>query len=111
MFRNVFGSIGISASTALVEQRSQIRQSYLSQWLSPLHQPYDTLVARYQRTLEAMGHDRRGGPWDRGRQGLSEFTTQVAVLAYSDVFRLFGVVAFIAVPLCFLLSGKTRAAT
>jgi DHA2 family multidrug resistance protein len=35
------------------------------------------------------------------------FMQQVAVLAYSDVFFQFAILAFLAVPLCFLLSGKT----
>ena len=34
MFRNVFGSIGISLSTAEVTQRSQVHQTYMSQWAS-----------------------------------------------------------------------------
>ncbi len=106
MFRNVFGSIGISVSTALVGQRSQIRQSYLSQWLSPFHQPYEALVARYQRTLETMGHGPGVAHGIAVGKVYREFATQVAVLAYSDVFMLFAIVAFVAVPFCFLLSGK-----
>ena len=45
MFRNVFGSIGISAATAQITQRSQTHQTYLSQWASPFHQPYEALIA------------------------------------------------------------------
>jgi MFS transporter, DHA2 family, multidrug resistance protein len=107
MFRNVFGSIGISASTALVDQRSQVQQSYLSQWLSPFHQPYNALVAKYEQSLIAMG--RTGETVHSVAVGrvYQDFIRQVAVLAYSDVFFLLAVVAFMVVPFCFLLSGKT----
>jgi DHA2 family multidrug resistance protein len=34
------------------------------------------------------------------------FRTQVAVLAYSDVFLFFSFLAFCAVPFCFLISAR-----
>jgi len=111
MFRNVFGSIGISLGTALVVQRSQVHQSYLSQYATPLYEPYNALVANYERTLIAMGraaqyaHDAAVG------KVYQTFQTQVAILAYSDVFLFFGFAALCVVPLCFLASGgRTKAA-
>ncbi len=106
MFRNVSGSIGVSLSTALVEQRSQVRQSYLSQWISPFHQPYEALVARYQRTLASMGHAAGAHSLAVG-EVYRQFEMQVSILAYSDVFFLLAIVAFAVVPLCFLLTAKT----
>ena len=38
-----------------VTERSQVHQSYLAQWTSPLNQPYQALVAQYEQTLRAMG--------------------------------------------------------
>ena len=38
---------------------------------------------------------------------MRHFATQVAVLAYSDVFYYCAILAFIVVPFCFLLSPKT----
>ncbi len=86
MFRNVFGSIGISLSTAQVTQRSQVHQTYLSQWASPFHQPYQALVASYERTLRSLG--RVGAPAHDVAVGqvYQVFRTQVTVLAYADVF-------------------------
>jgi DHA2 family multidrug resistance protein len=107
MFRNVFGSIGISLSTAQITQRSQVHQTYLSQWASPFHQPYQTLIAGYERTLRSLGrvgaqaHDVAVG------QVYQSFRTQVTVLAYADVFYFCAIVAFIVVPFCFLISPKT----
>ena len=107
MFRNLFGSIGISLSTAEVTQRSQVHQSYLSQWASPFHQPYQALVAQYEQALRAMGrasavvHDIAVG------RVYQVFRTQAAVLGYADVFFYCAIIAFAVVPFCFLLSPKT----
>jgi MFS transporter, DHA2 family, multidrug resistance protein len=107
MFRNVFGSIGISLSTAEITQRSQVHQNYLSQWASPFNQPYQALVAQYEQALRAMGrvgaaaHDAAVG------RVYQVFRVQAAVLGYSDVFFYCAMISFIVVPFCFLLSPKT----
>jgi MFS transporter, DHA2 family, multidrug resistance protein len=106
MLRNVFGSIGISVSTAMITERTQIHQSYLARWASPFHQPFNELIANYERSLTAMGrpassvHDIAVG------QAYQVFRIQAAVLAYSDVFLFAGIVAFAVVPFCFFLSPK-----
>lgn len=106
VFRNIFGSIGVSVATAMITERTQIHQSYLARWASPFHQPFNELIAHSERTLTAMGramsavHDTAVG------QAYQAFRVQAAVLAYSDVFLLAGAVAFAVVPFCFFLSGK-----
>ena len=109
MVRNVSGSIGISVATALITDRSQIRQSYLSQYASPLHQPYNALVAQYERALTAMGHAAGSAHDVAVGKVYQVFQTQVSVLAYSDVFLFFSYVAFVAAPFCLLLSTKKAA--
>ena len=107
MFRNIFGSIGIALATAQVTERSQVHQSYLSQWTTPFNQPYQALVAQYEQTLHSLGrvgaaaHDAAVG------RVYQVFRTQAAILGYRDVFFYCAVVAFLVVPLCFLLSPKT----
>jgi DHA2 family multidrug resistance protein len=107
MFRNVFGSIGISLATAQVTQRSQVHQTYLSQWASPFHQPFQALIATYEQTLRSMG--RAGAAVHDVAVGrvYQVFRAQVSVLAYADIFYYSAIVAFIVVPFCFLLSSKT----
>jgi DHA2 family multidrug resistance protein len=107
MFRNIFGSIGIALATAQVTERSQVHQSYLSQWTTPFNQPYQALVAQYEQTLHSLGrvgaaaHDAAVG------RVYQVFRTQAAILGYRDVFFYCAIVAFLIVPLCFLLSPKT----
>ena len=107
MFRNVFGSIGISLATAAITQRSQTHQVYLSGRASPFNQPFDALVATYEQALRALGrtgaavHDAALG------QVFQVVRLQATMLAYSDVFMYCAIVAFLVVPLCFFLSpGK-----
>jgi DHA2 family multidrug resistance protein len=106
MFRNVFGSIGISLSTAEITQRSQVHQTYLSQWASPFNQPYQTMIATYEQALRSMGragtavHDVAVG------HAYQVFQAQVSVLAYADVFFYCAMIAFMVVPFCFLLSPQ-----
>ena len=107
MFRNVFGSVGISLATSQITQRSQVHQSYLSQWATPFHQPYQALVAQYERSLRAMGHAGAGVHDTAVGHVYQVMRTQVAILAYTDVFFYCAVVAFAVVPFCFLLSAKT----
>jgi MFS transporter, DHA2 family, multidrug resistance protein len=110
MFRNVFGSIGISLSTAQVTERSQVHQGYLSQWASPFHQPYQALVAQYEQTLRSMG--RAGASVHDAAVGrvYQVYRTQASILGYSDVFFYCAIIAFAVVPFCFLLSAKTGGA-
>jgi DHA2 family multidrug resistance protein len=107
MFRNVFGSIGISLSTAQITERSQVHQSYLSQWATPFHQPYNALIAQYEGTIRAMG--RAGAAAHDAAIGrvYQAFRLQASILAYSDVFFYCAILAFMVVPLCFVLSPKT----
>jgi DHA2 family multidrug resistance protein len=106
MFRNVFGSIGISLSTAQITQRSQVHQTYLSQWASPFHQPYQALIATYEQALRGLGragaavHDTAVG------RVYQVYRIQATVLGFCDVFYYCAIVAFLMVPFCFLLSPK-----
>ena len=104
MLRNVFGSIGISISTAMITERTQIHQSYLARWATPFHQPYNTLVAGYERTLTAMGHPASAVHDIAVGKVYQVFRTQASILAYSDVFLYAAIVSFAVVPFCFFLS-------
>ena len=105
MFRNVFGSIGISLASAMIIERTQVHQSYLAQWASPFHQPFNELIARYEKTLMAMGYAARAAHDAAVGKVYQLYRTQAEVLGYSDVFRYTAIVAFAVVPVCFFLSG------
>jgi len=106
MFRNVFGSVGISLATAAITQRSQTNQFYLSRWATPFHQPYNDLVATYEKALIAAGRAASAAHQVAVGRVYQAFLKQVQVLAYADVFLYCAILAFAVVPICFLLSAK-----
>ena len=109
MFRNVFGSIGISLATSQVTQRTQVHQTYLSQWMTPLNSNYAALVASYERTLLSLGRA-AGAVHDMAVSRVYQtFRSQAVIMAYSDIFLYCAVASFLIVPLCFLVSPKKAA--
>jgi len=105
MFRNVFGSIGISGSTALVAHETQVRQTYLSQWTSVGNAPFQSLVAAYQRTIESMGQTADVAHRLALTRVYQTFQQQSSILAYSDMFLYCAVIAFLVVPCCLFISA------
>ncbi len=109
MFRNVFGSIGISLSTAMVTERTQADQANISQFMTPLHAGYNSYIAKAEDTLRTLGraastvHDAAVG------QLYQTYLKQAATLAYANVFMYASVIAFLVVPFCFLISKKMAA--
>jgi MFS transporter, DHA2 family, multidrug resistance protein len=106
MFRNVFGSIGISLSTAMITQRTQTHQAGLAKWASPFHQPFNDLIASYQQSIIAMGHAASAAHDVAVGKVYQAFRSQAAMLGYSDVFLYLSVIAFCVVPFCFFLTNK-----
>ena|ERR1700730_10679063 len=85
--------------------KTQVHQSYLAQWATPFHQPFNELIAVYQRALIAMGHAASAAHDIAVGRVYQAYRTQAEVLGYSDVFLYAATVAFAVVPLCFVLSG------
>jgi DHA2 family multidrug resistance protein len=109
MFRNVFGSIGISLSTAMVTERRQVDQAQLSTFMTPLHQGYNMLIQESERTFRTLGRTAVAAHDQAVSHTYQTFLGQAAILAYGNVFQYAAVVAFLVVPFCFLISKKTAA--
>ena len=109
MFRNVAGSIGISLATAMVTERTQVRMAHLSANLTPFNQGYVDALARYTEPLVQLGVAQ--GQLSTTANGLiyQQLRSQAAILGYADVFLGCALLAFVGVPLAFLLSaGKGK---
>ena len=106
MIRNVSGAIGISLGTALIQQQTQIRSAHLSKWMTPLYQPFNTLLAQYERSLRSLGRAASMVRQDAMGQIYQTFRAQAKVLAYCDIYLVFAVMAFAVVPLGFLFSSR-----
>jgi len=107
MFRNYFGSLSISAATALVTERSQVRQAYLVAHTSPLDRGYTMTMNQLQGDFLAQGNPAAGTAQQVTNWLYQQLHAQAAILAYSDVFMITAIMAFMIVPFCFLMSSKT----
>ncbi len=107
MLRNVSGSIGISLSTAGVTQRTQIRQSYLADNLTPFNQNYNDLLHTTTHAIQGLGQS--AGQASQAAMGrvLMVLEQQAAILAYRDVFAYCAIAAFCIVPVTFLFEART----
>ncbi len=109
MFRNVGGAIGISVATAMVTERRQSDQAHLSKFVTPLNQGYNELIQRSEASLRTLGYA-AGSVHDQAvAHTYQTYLRQASVLAYNNVFQYSAVLAFMVVPLCFLISKKTAA--
>jgi len=109
MFRNISGSIGISLATAMVTERTQVRMAHLSSNLTPFDQGYVDALARYTQPLVQLGVAQAQQAITANGLIYQQLRSQAAILGYSDVFLMCATLAFIAVPLAFLLSsGKPK---
>ncbi len=106
MFRNVFGSIGISLSTATVADRAQMHQNFLVQWATPFHQPFNNLMGVYEQSLRAAGNAAAAAHNMALGRAYQVIRTQSAIMAYCDTFVYCAIVAFCVVPFCFLMTSK-----
>jgi DHA2 family multidrug resistance protein len=104
MLRNVSGSIGISIATATVTERTQARQAHLSTWLTPLNQSFNVLVAQNEQALRSLGRAASTLHDQAVAYTFQILEQQAAVMAYSDTFIYFAVIAAVMVPIAMMLS-------
>jgi DHA2 family multidrug resistance protein len=103
MLRNISGSIGISLSTAMVVERTQVHQAYLARHLTPYDQPYQEFIDQLQRSLTGRFAP---GQLHQTAEGVanSMLTLQASILAYIDIFTVTAAAAFVMIPVTFLFA-------
>ena len=101
--RNVGGSIGVSMSQTLLEQREQFHQTRLVDHLVPSNLAYQQTLSQLTQYFTTHG----SSSYTAKQQALgwigAQMLSQAALLSYIDVFWVFAVLAVGAVPLAFLL--------
>ncbi len=106
MMRNVLGSLGISAATALVTTRTQIREAHMVHWMTPFHQPFNDYNANTRAVLHQLGRAPAAISAGVNQQIYQQYIQQASVLAYNDSFMFFGAIAMAVVPFCWLLKSR-----
>lgn len=107
MFRNLAGSIGISAATSLVTERGQAHQAHLVPHLTPLDPAFNLTLSQVSHFFRAHGMVKAVADTEALGWMLSTLETQSSILAYADVFAIAAIAAFLIVPFCFLFD-RTR---
>ncbi|MCK8786726.1 DHA2 family efflux MFS transporter permease subunit [Roseomonas sp. NAR14] len=105
MCRNVLGGIGISVSTALVQDHMQIRQAHMVGHLSPTNEPYNVLLQQLRQAFVDHGYSAAEAAQLATGQVFQMLRAQVAVLAYGDVFIITACLAFLIIPAALMMSG------
>jgi MFS transporter, DHA2 family, multidrug resistance protein len=105
MSRNVFGGIGISISTAIVDNYQQANQTQLAAHLTPTNQPYVVLLQRVQQELINLGHSAAAAAQMAPGQIYQMLQSQDAILSYNHVFFVTACMAFVMIPTALLMSG------
>ena len=79
--------------------------------MTPANPEFNSYIATVQQAAQAHGMAPAQAHSFAIYQLFRDFTSQVAMLAYNEVFDWIGVIALFVVPLCFLLSpnGKKEA--
>jgi DHA2 family multidrug resistance protein len=110
LIRNVGGSSGIAFVTTLLARRMQTHQSLLVHNLSPFNPPYERALAGLHAALIQRGADPAQA--DLGAMSIlyGELQRQATMLAYTDVFRVLGLISLALLPLMLLLKSPKRGA-
>jgi DHA2 family multidrug resistance protein len=87
MMRNLGGSVGVSISTTLLDQKTQMHHAILAQHVTP-YSGYDTTSS-----LAAIA---------------AQVQDQASILSYLDVFAVLGTLALMVAPLCVFLPRRSQ---
>jgi len=99
LMRNIGGSLGIAVATTILERRRQLHVSVLRSHVDAYSPQTQALFAQIQGALMARGSD----AVTAGQQALVVVNgfvqRQAAALAFTDVFRILGVLFLLVLPL------------
>jgi DHA2 family multidrug resistance protein len=109
MFRNVFGSVGISLATAAVTSRTQVHMAYLSNHLTQANPNFHSTLTQIARAIQNMGATAAHSAQTAMGQVYRGLIAQAGFLAYKDVFLYCALLAFAFAPLTLFFSPVKKA--
>ncbi len=103
LVRNVGGSTGIAFVTTVLAREMQAHQNMLVHNLTPLNPVYERAVSGLQAVLTWRGVNPTQAHAGALQILHNALLSQAAIQAYTDVFRLLGLVCLALIPSMFLL--------
>ena len=110
VFRNLGGTIGISAAQTVIAQRQQFHQARLVERLNPLNPEYTTAL-NIRATALAGPIGKAGSSQGALAQLYGDLTRQASMLAYIDVFWVMAIFVGLCIPLALLLKPAAPGAS
>jgi DHA2 family multidrug resistance protein len=101
--RNLGGSVGISAVTALQSRWAQVSQTNLISHLTPLNPVYNRRLADLQGALQAAGSSSVQAGDQAHAIIYGQVLRQSSMLAFVDVFRVLAWLCVLLIPLMFFM--------
>jgi DHA2 family multidrug resistance protein len=103
LLRNLGGSFGIAASTAMVAHYSQVHTSYLVAHVTPSSLSAAQALGGMQSVLHAAGSDTATARLQAFAQLFGAIERQASILSFIDTFRVLTVLFVIVVPLVLIM--------
>jgi DHA2 family multidrug resistance protein len=104
MLRNEGGSLGIAIATTMVDRRGQFHHLRLAEHVRPSRPVVDETLQQFSQIRVFRGGATSVMAHDQGQAMLANLVNQQArVMAYLDVFWLFGILTLLAFPFILLM--------
>ena len=99
LMRNIGGSVGIAAVTALLVRGTQIHQNYLGAYVTAGSPAASAMIHGLQTRFAVSGASAYNASQEAWGYLYQSIQRQCSLLAYADNFRLLGYLALLCVPL------------
>jgi MFS transporter, DHA2 family, multidrug resistance protein len=106
--RNLGGSMGISAVSALLSQRGQFHQTMLASHTGQFDPEFQTRVTGLAKTFQNSGMDLAGATQAAYGSVYGAMRSQASMLGYIDVLYVFAIVCALMAPMAFLMKRVKR---
>ena len=110
LVRNVGGSTGIAVTSTLLFRRVQVHSALLGANVNPYSPAAQSALAQARNGFIARGLDPVTATQRAYAAVFGMVQRQAAMVSFVEVFRLLGVIFFLALPLVFLMKRPRRAA-
>jgi DHA2 family multidrug resistance protein len=100
LLRNEGASVGVALVTTLLQRRTQMHQAYL---VRQIHATNPLAINMLHRFVGLLGSDPSISPRRALRLAYELVLQQASILSYLDLFRMFGFVTLLVIPLVLLM--------
>lgn len=108
LLKNIGGAVGISAVTTLLSRSAQAHQHSMVGYLNPMNPVF---VQKLNSTKLMLAHYMNISVADQKANYLlyAELMKQSSLWAFMDAFRLLGIIAFLVIPIIWLMKRPAKA--